>query len=329
MLLASDVGGTKTLMGLYRPGAERPAPAVVREYATPDFNSLDDIVQTFLEETGASDIDAACIGVAGPVTGLVARLTNVPWLADASLLAERLDDRPVQLVNDLEAMANAVPVLEPDELAVLQGGVAVPTGNAALIAAGTGLGEALLHNVNGRFLPSPSEGGHADFAARTPRELALVQELSRIHGRVDNERVISGPGLVNVFQFTHGSQDPGTACREIGRDVDPHELPAAISKAAIEGRCRRCAEAFQMFIEAYGAEAGNLALRAVATAGLYIGGGIAPKILPALEDGRFMAAFRDKEPMVDLLRTLPVMVILNRQAGLLGAAVKAAALLAE
>jgi glucokinase len=316
-------------MGLYRPGAERPAPAVVREYATPDFNSLDDIVQTFLEETGASDIDAACIGVAGPVTGLVARLTNVPWLADASLLAERLDDRPVQLVNDLEAMANAVPVLEPDELAVLQGGVAVPTGNAALIAAGTGLGEALLHNVNGRFLPSPSEGGHADFAARTPRELALVQELSRIHGRVDNERVISGPGLVNVFQFTHGSQDPGSACREIGRDVDPHELPAAISKAAIEGRCRRCAEAFQMFIEAYGAEAGNLALRAVATAGLYIGGGIAPKILPALEDGRFMAAFRDKEPMVDLLRTLPVMVILNRQAGLLGAAVKAAALLAE
>jgi glucokinase len=329
VLLASDVGGTKTLMGLYRPGAERPAPAVVREYATPDFNSLDDIVQTFLEETGASDIDAACIGVAGPVTGLVARLTNVPWLADASLLAERLDDRPVQLVNDLEAMANAVPVLEPDELAVLQGGVAVPTGNAALIAAGTGLGEALLHNVNGRFLPSPSEGGHADFAARTPRELALVQELSRIHGRVDNERVISGPGLVNVFQFTHGSQDPGTACREIGRDVDPHELPAAISKAAIEGRCRRCAEAFQMFIEAYGAEAGNLALRTVATAGLYIGGGIAPKILPALEDGRFMAAFRDKEPMVDLLRTLPVMVILNRQAGLLGAAVKAAALLAE
>lgn len=329
MLLASDVGGTKTLMGLYRQGGERPGPAVVREYATPDFDSLDDIVQTFLEETGASDIDAVCIGVAGPVTGLVARLTNVPWLADASLLAERLDGRPVQLVNDLEAMASAVPVLEPDELAVLQGGVAVPTGNAALIAAGTGLGEALLHNVNGRFLPSPSEGGHADFAARTSRELALVQELLRIHGRVDNERVISGPGLVNVFRFTHGTQDLDTACGEIGRDVDPQDLPAAISQAAMEGRCRRCAEAFQMFIEAYGAEAGNLALRAVATAGLYIGGGIAPKILPALEDGRFMAAFRDKEPMVDLLRTLPVMVILNRQAGLLGAAVKAAALLAE
>jgi glucokinase len=235
----------------------------------------------------------------------------------------------VQLVNDLEAMAYAVPVLEPDELAVLQGGVAVPTGNAALIAAGTGLGEALLHNVNGRFLPSPSEGGHADFAARTRREFALVQELSRIHGRVDNERVISGPGLVNVFRFTHGSQDLRSACRELGPEVDASSLPAAISKAALEGRCESCAEALEMFIEAYGAEAGNLALRTVATAGVYIGGGIAPKILPALEDGRFMEAFRDKEPMVDLLRTLPVMVILNRHAGLLGAAVKAAALLAE
>jgi glucokinase len=326
VLLASDVGGTKTLMGFYRQDGERPKPAVVREYATPDFDSLDDIIQTFLEETGAQDIDAVCIGVAGPVTGLVARLTNVPWLADASLLAERLGNRPVQLVNDLEAMAYAVPVLEPDELAVLQDGVAVPTGNAALIAAGTGLGEALLHNVNGRFLPSPSEGGHADFAARTPRELALVEELSRIHGRVDNERVISGPGLVNVFRFTHGTQDLGAACREIGRDVDSTDLPAAISQAAMEGRCRRCADAFQLFIEAYGAEAGNLALRAVATAGVYIGGGIAPKILPVLESGLFLEAFRAKEPMADLVATIPVSVILNPDAGLLGAAVRAVAM---
>ena len=220
MLLAGDVGGTKTLMGLFRHGAERPVSTVVREFATPDFDSLDDIIQTFLEETNARDLEAACIGVAGPVNGLVARLTNVPWLADISALAERLGDRPVQLVNDLEAMAYAVPVLEPDELTVLQEGVASATGNAALIAAGTGLGEALLHNVNGRFLPSPSEGGHADFAARTPRELALVQELTRIHGRVENERVISGPGLVNLFRFTHKSQDLRTACRALGPDVD-------------------------------------------------------------------------------------------------------------
>jgi glucokinase len=329
VLLASDVGGTKTLIGLFRRDAERPKPAVVRKYATRDFDSLDDIVHTFLEETGASDIEAICIGVAGPVTGLVARLTNVHWLADATRVSERLPGRPILLVNDLEAMASAVPVLEPDELGVLQQGVAVSTGNAALIAAGTGLGEALLHNVNGKFLPSPSEGGHADFSARTPRELALVQELSRIHGRVDNERVISGRGLVNVFLFTHGTQDVRAACRVVGPSVDPPDLPAAISRSAMDGRCVKCAEAFEMFVEAYGAETGNLALRAVATAGIYVGGGIAPKILPALEDGRFMEAFRDKEPMVDLLRTLPVMVILNRQAGLLGAAVTASALLSD
>ncbi len=326
MLLASDVGGTKTLMGLFRRNGDRPTPIVVREFATLDFDSLDDIVQTFLDETNARDLEAVCIGVAGPVTGLVARLTNVPWLADASMIAERLGERPVQLLNDLEAMAYAVPVLEPDELTVLQEGVAVPTGNAALIAAGTGLGEALLHNINGGFLPSASEGGHADFAARTPRELAMVQELSRVHGRVDNERVISGPGLVNLFRFTHETQDLRSACREIGPDVDPSDLPAAISECALEERCRDCVEALDMFVEAYGAEAGNLALRSVATAGLYVGGGIAPKILPALEKGLFMAAFLDKEPMVDFLRTLPVRVILNPAAGLLGAAVRAAEL---
>jgi glucokinase len=229
----------------------------------------------------------------------------------------------VRLLNDLEVMASAVPVLEPDELAVLQEGVAVPTGNAALIAAGTGLGEALMHNVGGRFRPAASEGGHADFAARTPRELALVEELARIHGRVENERVISGHGIVNLFRFTHGTQDLRRACRVVSGDLDLAELPPAITASAIERRCEQCVEALDMFIEAYGAETGNLALRAMATAGVYVGGGIAPKILTAIERGGFMDAFRDKEPMVDMLRTLPVRVILNPQAGLLGAAVRA------
>jgi glucokinase len=257
------------------------------------------------------------------VSGLVARLTNVPWLADASPMAERFPNRPVVLLNDLEAMAYSVPYLESEELCVLQDGSYVPSGNAALIAAGTGLGEALLHNVGGRFVPSASEGGHADFAARTPRELALVQELTRTYGRVDVERVISGPGLVNLFRFTHAAASLETACRVIGSDFDVFELPAIITRTALERRCEQCAEALEMFVEAYGAEAGNLALRSVATAGVYIGGGIAPKILPALESGQFMDAFRDKDPMTDLLRTLPVTVILNSAAGLLGAAVRA------
>jgi glucokinase len=323
MLLAADVGGTKSLVGLFRRGANRPEQKVIREYATLDFDSLDEILTTFLDETGTSSVDGVCVGVAGPVSGLVARLTNVPWLADASPMAERFPGRPVLLLNDLEAMAYSVTVLEPEELCVLQEGVPVPSGNAALIAAGTGLGEALLHNVGGRFVPSASEGGHADFSARTPRELALVTELTRTHGRVDVERVVSGPGVVNLFRFTHGSSTLETACPVIGGDFDLAELPAIVTRTALARQCEQCAEALEMFVEAYGAEAGNLALRSVATAGVYIGGGIAPKILPALEGGLFMDAFRDKDPMTDLLRTLPVTVILNPAAGLVGAAVRA------
>jgi glucokinase len=334
MLLAADVGGTKSLLGIYhlpalrgrRRTAEgwasdgRPRPQVMREFATLDFDSLEDLITTFVEETALTVIEAMCVGVAGPVTELTARLTNVPWIADATFAADRFGC-PVRLVNDLEAMATAVPVLDRDELAVLQEGIALPSGNAAVIAAGTGLGEALLHNVDGRFVASPTEAGHADFAARTPREMELVFELTRIHGRVENERVISGPGLVNLFRFTHGAAGGTASCHAIPPGIEATEMPAAISRSALEGRCERCGEALELFVEAYGAEAGNLALRSIATAGVYVGGGIAPKILPALQSGLFIDAFCDKSPLADLLRTIPVAVILNPATGLLGAAV--------
>jgi glucokinase len=315
MLLSADVGGTKTLIGVFDTGRSRPEPRIVREYATLDFESLPDLISTFLDETGVSGIRAAAFGVAGPVTGMVARMVNVPWVADAEPVGEALDC-PVALLNDLEAMAHAVPVLEPDELATLQEGVEMPTGNAALIAAGTGLGEALLHNIDGRFVPSASEGGHADFAARTPRELAFVADLAQTLGRVDHDRVISGPGLVNLFRFTH----KGCRCRVVHDDDDVTAMPARISDAALARECALCVDALEMFLEAYGAEAGNLALRSVATAGVYLGGGIAPKLLPALESGIFIDAFRAKEPLADLLRLIPVRVILNPAAGLMGAA---------
>jgi glucokinase len=328
VLLAGDVGGTKTLLGLFRasgarPGMARPTQVVLREYATLDFNSLDDVVSAFAEETNTTSVDAIVVGVAGPVKEQTARLTNVPWIADVSATAERFGGCPALLLNDLEAMGSSVEVLEPDELALLQEGDAVSTGNGALIAAGTGLGEALLHNVDGRFVPAASEGGHADFAPRTRRELALVEELTRIHGRVSNEQVISGQGILNLFRFTHGTQDLAKACRVV-REDEPSEMPKRITASALERRCEQCVETLDMFVEAYGAEAGNLALRTVALAGVYLGGGIAPKILPALEHGRFIDAFRSKEPMTDLLRTLPVYVILNSSAGILGAAVRAA-----
>lgn len=333
MLLAGDIGGTKTLLGLFARAPERPSAIAIGEFVTLDYEALEPMLRQFLKAHGVDPraIESACFGVAGAVTEQVARLTNVPWRVDGAAIAEALNLKRVRVLNDLEALAYGVTVLEADELATLQHGVPVPGGNAAVIAAGTGLGEALLHNVDGRFVPGASEGGHADFAARTPREFEMVQELTRIFGRVGNELVISGPGLVNIYQFTHhsfgtgptltpNSIAPSRLCAAVGTVKDPTELPARISKAAMEARCDQCVEAMDIFISAYGSEAGNVALRTVATAGVYVGGGIAPKILPALQDGGFLEAFRAKEPMADLVATIPVAVILNPDAGLIGAA---------
>jgi glucokinase len=187
----------------------------------------------------------------------------------------------------------------------------------ALIAAGTGLGEALLHDVDGRFIASASEGGHADFSARSEREFTLVRRLIARDGRAEVEDVVAGRGFVNLHPITHRA--PCAA----GVDLQDPDAPAAISQAGLERRCPGCVEALDMFVEAYGSEAGNLALRLFATGGVFVGGGIAPKILPALATGAFMRAFTDKPPMVDLLRSMPVKVILNEHAGLLGAAVAA------
>ena len=336
MLLAGDIGGTKTLLGLFRPAPERPAPIEVGEFVTLEYESLEPMVREFLraQNVEARRIEAAAFGVAGAVTGQVARLTNVPWVVDGPFLAENLALRRARVLNDLEALAHAVPVLEGEELATLQQGIPLPGGNAAVIAAGTGLGVALLHNVDGRFVPAPSEGGHADFAARTQREMEMVQALTRIFGRVGVELVISGPGLANIYQFTHdafgsgpmitpNSVAPSRLCVGVGSAPYTSDFPARISRSAMERRCPLCVEAMDLFVSAYGAEAGNMALRSVATAGVYVGGGIAPKILPALQGGLFLDAFRAKDPMTDLVATIPVAVILNPEAGLLGAAVHA------
>jgi glucokinase len=238
-------------------------------------------------------------------------------------------------------MAYAIPVLAADELAVLQEGVKISSGNVAVIAAGTGLGEGMLLNIGGRLVPGQSEGGHADFAARTPRELEMVGALTRVFGRVSAEHILSGPGLVNVYRFTHdilntegGGLDAErvgapaviavrNTCAAVGPVSDPSELPARITASALAGKCPGCVEALELFVSAYGAEAGNVGLRVVATAGVYIGGGIAPRILPALRNGRFIAAFRAKAPLDELVSRMPVAVILNKRSGLLGAAVHA------
>jgi glucokinase len=336
MLLAADVGGTKTLLGLFARAPERPTRIEVGEFVTLDYDDLAPMIREFLKANGveARAIEAATFGVAGAVTDQIARLTNVPWIVDGAAIEPAAGLRRVHILNDLEAMAYSVAVLEPSELAVLQQGVAQPTGNAAVIAAGTGLGEALLLNLDGRFTPGASEGGHADWGARTPREIEMLTVLTRVYGRCSVEHVICGPGLVNIYQFTHdafGSRTfitpaayvPAHTCAGVGAVGDPADLPAAISRSALEKRCAQCVEALELFVAAYGAEAGNLALRMMATAGVYIGGGIAPKILPALESGAFVDAFRAKEPMSAFVATIPIAVILNSEAGLLGAAVHA------
>ena len=215
MRLAGDVGGTKALVGLFEEGTGRPALVDAREYATRDYAGLEQVIEAFLaaQPSRAGALAAASFGVAGPIVDQVAGLTNVPWVVDAAALAVRFRIPHVTLLNDLQAMAYSVEVLEPGELAVIQEGRAVPTGNAALIAAGTGLGEALLHRVGGRLIPSPTEGGHADFAPRTADEIALLGHLVTRFGRADYEHVISGPGLSNIHRFTHPDGCPACGLR--------------------------------------------------------------------------------------------------------------------
>lgn len=323
MLLAGDVGGTKTLLGLFERADRRPGPTVVLSYPTGSYNSFSDILEAFARDAKQPfHIEAAAVGVAGPVVANRAHLTNIVWNISADEITARFGTPRARLVNDLEAMAMSADVLTPDEVVLLQEGVMRADGNAAVIAAGTGLGEAYLHRVDGRLRPMPSEGGHADFAPRTDREIELLRMLRADYGRAEVEHVLSGPGLLNLYRFTHG----GTPCEALS-GVTPEAGPAAISQAAMAAHCPACVEAMSIFVDVYGTEAGNLALRGMATSGVYIGGGMAPKILPLLQDGRFIDAFRAKGTMSELVARIPVKVIVNPEAGLLGAAVFAQELL--
>ena len=318
MLLAGDLGGTKTLLGLFRPtGTPRPELVVSHEYATLDFPSAGNILAAFFKETDTdpATVEAACFGVPGPVIDQRVQPTNVDWSVDARELQEQCGLKRVHLLNDLEAMAYAVPVLRDDELFVLQEGRRNPAGNGALLAAGTGLGQALLVHVDGQWRPAPSEGGHVDFAARTPREIELLQELIRLYGRAQTEHVVCGPGLVNVARFTSQGRS------YVFSDGDTADLPARISEAALERRCPHCVEALELWIAIFGASAGNFALAGLATGGVYIGGGIPAKILDAFRTPTFITAFNAKDPMDSLMRAMPVSVILNPHAGLDGTAV--------
>jgi glucokinase len=320
MLLAGDLGATNTRLGLFQRYTPRPAEIVTRDFQTNDYPGLAAMIEAFLKGSGTSpaDVEAACVGVAGPVIEQRVYPTNINWIVDGAEVIRQSGVKSLYLLNDVEAMAYAVPALDRHELKVLQEGTRNATGNGALLTAGTGLGQAMLIHIDGRWQPSPSEGGHADFAARTPREIELLQALTAEYGRAHTEHIVSGPGLVNLARFT--SQGRSTIINET---TDPADLPQRVTQAALDKTCPYCVEALDLFIGVFGAAAGNVAMQCMATAGVYLGGGIPPKILPAFDNDGFMSAFRSKSPMDDLMRSIPVKIILNKQAGLLGAAVYA------
>jgi glucokinase len=321
MILAGDVGGTKTVLALFEPAGE--SLRLVRDatFASREHGSLEEILGQFLEGGPKVSLEAASFGVAGPVIDGQCRPTNLPWFLEEQALAAAAGAPRGKLLNDLEAMAYGMLFLRPDELAVLNAGAQPPRrGNVAVIAAGTGLGEAMLYWDGSRHHPMASEGGHSTFAPRTPQEIALLQHLQGQHREhVSFERVLSGPGLFNIYTFlrqTGGVPEPAWLTEKLSRE-DPS---VTVTDTALAGTDPVCVAALELFVSIYGAEAGNLALKCLAIGGMFIGGGIAPKILSALQQPAFLEAFTAKGRLDQLLRDIPVRVALNPRTPLLGAA---------
>ena len=317
MILAGDIGGTKTLVALYEDASEPLSLVQEASYPSGDFPSLEDILRVFLDRAPHGALQAACFAVAGPVIDGKCQITNLVWELDTAQLAEALHTR-VRLVNDLEGAAHGLLCLGPHELEVLQSGRKRP-GNLALIAAGTGLGEAILMPIGGRPHVIASEGGHVDFAPRTDLETALLSFLRKEYGHVSYERLLSGPGLYNIYRFLRDSgsaSEPAWLQERLAAAADPS---AVISEVALSAGHPLCTAALDLFVSVYGAEAGNLALKSLALGGVFVAGGIAPKILPKLRDGAFVRAFADKGRFAALLHSIEVSVVLNPRLALLGA----------
>lgn len=324
MVLAGDIGGTKTHLAVFAPGSDVQTPFREKTYASGQYPSLEALAREFLAAIEAQ-IEYAGFGVAGPVVAGRARITNLPWVMDEAQLAEALGLASVHLLNDLEAIAGAVPALRETDRVVLNRGQAATGGAVAVIAPGTGLGEAFLVWDGARYRAQPSEGGHADFAPNNAFEAGMLNHLQRRFGHVSWERVCSGSGLPNIYDFLKTSgqaQEPDWLAEALAAADDP---TAVIVRAALDpGRpCRLCQATLKTFVTILGAEAGNLALKVMATGGVYLGGGMPPRIMPALGDGSFMKAFVHKGRMAPLLKQIPVYVITNPKAALWGAARRA------
>lgn len=333
MILAGDIGGTKSIFGLFHEGrsGKRPETLYKATYRSRDHGSPEGLIRLFLDEAYAAvpgadreSIASACLGIAGPVVDQRTETTNLPWSVNGSHLEQTLGLGRVLLINDLEATGHGMGVLDEDSILTLSPGEPVSGAPAVLVAAGTGLGEAILLPCADGFRPLPGEGGHAEFAPRNELEIGLLRHLWREWPRVSVERVVSGPGLFLIYRYLRDVADPGPEPEWLTGRFEGEDPSSVVSEAAISGSCRRCSAALDLFVTLYGAEAGNLALKAMALGGIYIGGGIAPKILPKLRDGAFLSALHDKGRMRELMTRMPVRVILEPETALFGAAFRAA-----
>jgi glucokinase len=353
MILAGDIGGTKTNLALYEWATERVDPLRLESFHSKDYTSLEDILVEFLtppkppssldstkteggdssekQEKPSSEpvkLMAACFGIAGPVIDNQSHTTNLPWIVNGAAIAKQFDIPRVQLLNDLEATAYGLLWLRPDELDVLNAGNPPKKRQAlALIAAGTGLGEGILFWDGKSYRPMPSEGGHTDFAPNNDQEIELLRYLRSQYLHVSYERILSGPGLHAIYEFLRDTKKNEPTW--LAEKIKVGNPAAEIAQAGLQGQAEIAKQALNLFASIYGAEAGNLALKALSLDGVYVGGGIAPKLITKLQDGTFMKAFLNKGRYKKLLGNMPVKVIMNQQTALLGAASVAGALSAR
>jgi len=313
LILAGDIGGTKTNLGLFDIQQNKLTKVSDKRYPSHEHKGLEEIVADFLQVTGAKP-DSASFGIAGPVVDYRVRTGNLPWIVDGATMAKLLGLERVRLLNDLEAAAFGISVMTPADLDLLHAGVSAPQAPRAVIAAGTGLGEAILFWDGTKHLPTATEGGHADFAPQTAQQADLWKYIKSRSEFVSAEMILSGRGFKTLHEFL----DP--TVRHPGFDDASVDPAAEITRRALAKECPVCIAAMSLWIDIYGSEAGNLVVRTVARGGLYIAGGIALKVLPLLRDGRFITAMQHKEKMTQFLVQVPVQVVLDEECPLKGAA---------
>jgi glucokinase len=325
IILAGDIGGTKTLLALFSKEKEGMSPLREEVFPSRHYHDFGDVLKEFLKEEHGP-IERACFGVAGPVLGGRCETTNLPWVVDAGEISRDFGIASVTLLNDLEATAYGTMTLTEKDYFILNEGEkqgAHPEGegrgNRAIISAGTGLGEAIIFWNGSRYEPSASEGGHADFAPRNHLQVQLLEYLWKQYPSISYERVLSGPGLLNIYHFLRESGQ-GAEPPWLSKRLSTEDPSAVISETALNGTADLCVKALDLFVSIYGAEAGNLALKALATGGIYVGGGIAPKILQKLRDGTFIKTFIDKGRFSSFMSRIPVWVLLDEKTALRGAA---------